>query len=83
MSELNPNHRATQAAHDQWHKIAALLMFKMGKKDIIIKTQEITSAFNEQLNISVQFDDNVGIILRLVDDKEAEALARREGGLLV
>ena len=81
--ELNPNHRATQAAHDHWHKIAALLMFKMGKKNVTITTQEINSAFNEQLNISVQFDDEVGILLRLVDDKEAMELARREGGLLV
>jgi hypothetical protein len=28
--ELNPNHPATQAAHDQWHKIAALLVVKLG-----------------------------------------------------
>ena len=28
--ELNPNHPATREVHDHWHKIAALMMFKMG-----------------------------------------------------
>lgn len=83
MTELNPNHKATQAAHDQWHKITALLMHKIGVKQIVIMTKEINQAFSAQLNITVQFDDNVGIILSLVNDAEAEALARKEGGLLV
>lgn len=33
--ELNPEHPATQAAHDQWHKIAALLVKKLGGKTVI------------------------------------------------
>lgn len=81
--ELNPNHKATIAAHDHWHKICALMMFKMGVREFVISPQEIIKAFDTQLNIAVQFDDEIGVRLFLVDEDQAMDLARREGGLPV
>lgn len=81
--ELNPNHKATQAAHDHWHKIAALMMFKIGVREFIISPQDIDAAFSSQLNIGVQFDDTIGVRLFLVDEEQARSLARKEGGLPV
>lgn len=83
MTELNPNHKATQAAHDHWHKICALMMFKIGVREFVISPREITEAFDAQLNIAVQFDDTIGIRLFLVSEEEAVQLAKREGGLPV
>ena len=83
MSERNPNHPVTRAAHDHWHKIAAIIMAKQGLKEI-----EITAADVELL------DGNTNIVLdergssktgtfkvRLVDNAEACRLAAEEGGL--
>ena len=81
--ELNLNHKATQAAHDHWHKIAALMMWKMGVREYVITPKEIERAFEAQLNIAVQFDDVIGVRLFLVDEKDAMRLARKEGGLPV
>lgn len=81
MTELNPNHPVTQAVHDHWHKIAALLMAKMGKRRIVIGPHEISNL--EGQNITIRFDDSIGIELRLVSDEEAARLVRKEGGLPV
>jgi len=83
MSELTPNHPVTKEVHEQWHKIAALMMVKFGKTKVIITPDEVFKAFKADLNITVRFNDEVGIELTLVDSKEAERLAREEGGLPV
>jgi hypothetical protein len=77
--EANPNHPATKAAHDHWHKIAALLMAKMGTNHVIISPEEIMGL--EGKNITVRFDDTKGIELRLLSEAESMALLRKEGGL--
>ena len=81
--ELNPNHPATREVHDHWHKIAALMMFKMGVKRYVITPDEVFKAFKADLNITVKFSDEQGIILTLVDSTEAGRLARQEGGLAI
>jgi len=81
MTELNLNHPVTREAHDNWHKIAALILWRLGKKRFIITPDEVYKAFKEDLNITVRFSDEVGIELTLVDSKEADRLARQEGGL--
>lgn len=84
MSELNPNHPATQAVHDHWHKICALMMIKFGLRTLTIPPDEVKRALNMDLNIAIRFDDEKGIELFLVDDAEtAKITARREGGLPV
>ena len=79
--ELNPNHPVTIEVHDHQHKIAALLMVKMGVTKTVITLDEIHKL--EGLNIAIHPDDRVGIQLFLVSDKDADRLARKEGGLPV
>lgn len=81
--EINPDHPATIGARDQWHKIVALLMNKLGLREVIISDKEVECFANTAGGsaVVIQFKDGVGIILRLLDIKEAERLAREEGGL--
>lgn len=83
MTELNPNHPTTMAAHEQWHKIVALLMLKMGVKEAVISPEEIARLEGSDTNIAIRFDDKVGIMLMLVNSTEARLLVRQEGGLPV
>ncbi|HVW78532.1 MAG TPA: hypothetical protein VHB45_13030 [Alloacidobacterium sp.] len=83
MSELNPNHPVTRSMHDQWHKIAALLMRKMGKDHVVISPSEVVQAHAGFEGITIRFDDLIGIELKIVSEAEAERLARQEGGLSV
>ena len=79
--ELNPNHPVTGQMHDHWHKIAALLMLHFGKNKVVISTNEVSQMQGK--NITIRFDDEIGIELCIVGDEEAAAIARREGGLPV
>lgn len=80
----NPNHPVSRATEDQWHKIAALLVLKMGTDRVVITSEDINRAFKREggVNITVRFTET-GIILAIVGDAEAERLAREQGGLPV
>ncbi len=80
MTELNPNHPTTQQLHDQWSKIAAILIRKMGTRHVVITQEDIIALSNTSSNIAVQELED-GLHLRLVDDVEARRLAAQEGGL--
>jgi hypothetical protein len=79
--ELNPNHPVTRGIHDHWHKIAALVMVHFGVTQVTIPISELKQL--EGLNICIHPDDEKGIQLLIVNDKEAARLARKEGGLPV
>jgi hypothetical protein len=84
LSELNPNHPVTESVREQWHKFAAVLIFKqLGAKGSIVITFADLEAFAAALpNGAVVCDTRNNVItLRLVDSDEAERLARLEGGL--
>jgi hypothetical protein len=83
IDEFNPNHPVTKAVHDQWHKIAALLLYEKGFRRWVIPEKLVRQLSDEPggLNITIRFIDGVGIELRLVTDTEAERLAEQEGGL--
>lgn len=81
MSELNPNHAVTREVREQWHKLCALVLFKTGKREMRITTEDITAmADSGYANITVWPKGDV-LTLALVSDAEAERLARKEGGL--
>jgi hypothetical protein len=81
--ELNPNHPVTSAMSEQWHKIVVLLMMKFNKPHIEITVDEIEKLASSNLGaVTIREKDNK-IILDLVSWKEAERLARQEGGLPV
>lgn len=85
LKSLNPNHSAVREAEGQWHKIAALLLLHFGKRQVKISLGEIERVAGDKkgVNIAVQFDDERGIILTIMDDATAQAVAEREGGLSV
>jgi hypothetical protein len=76
--ELNPNHPALDAARNLWPKIAAMLVEKLGG-DTVISLKEIQE-FNGRA-VTIRFDDDQGIVLKIVSMVEGELLAREEGGL--
>lgn len=79
--ELNPNHAVTSEVREQWHKFCALLLHKFGATEVSITAQDVESLQKSGLaNITVRATD-AEIILKLVDDDEAERLAKKEGGL--
>ena len=81
MNELNPNHPVTQAMHEQWYKLCAILLFKSGKTELQITADDIERFARSGLCNIVNHVKNEKITLRLVSDAEGTRLAREEGGL--
>lgn len=81
--ELNPNHKVLRQAHDHWHKIAALIMTKLGKTELEITMEDVEKISHGNVNIVL---DATGsgktdiLTVRIVDDKTAFELVRKEGG---
>lgn len=78
--ELNPNHPVTSAMNDQWHKIVALLMQKLGQKHIEISVGDVEKLAKNPSAVSVQTKGEK-IVLDLIPFSVAERLAKKEGGL--
>jgi hypothetical protein len=78
LMELNPNHPTTMAVSDHWYKIAALLMKKFGKDNVVITSEDMANMPPSAITVQ---DKKDGIYLRLVDMATAERLAKQEGGL--
>lgn len=84
--ELNPNHKVVQQAHDHWHKIAALIMVKLGLAELQFTPADVDkiAAGNVNIVLDARGEAKTGILtLRIVDDKTANELARKEGGRLI
>jgi hypothetical protein len=77
--ELNPNHPVTKGAHDNWHKIVALLMLHFEVSEVEISLQEIEMLASDdptkQLAV-VLHDTGKSLVLRLTSMADAERLAR-------
>lgn len=82
MSELNPNHPVVVETRDQWHKLAAILMQKMGRVEVEIFPRDVENLGNNQKGIVIDCRGGK-FVLRLVPMQEGERLAREEGGLPV
>ncbi len=82
--ELNPNHVVTQTMHDQWHKLAMLLMIKNGDDHVVITPKDIehlSQMFPGDLPAITVCEKEDGIHLRIISQAEGSQLARQEGGL--
>lgn len=75
--ERNPHHPTTNAIRDHWHKLAAALLIKYG--GTVVLTEADLKRL-EGANIVVR-DDKEGIRMYIVDDAEAERLAKLHGGV--
>lgn len=78
--ELNPNNPTTTAVRDQWHKLCAILIFKGNVREVEITPSDVARLEKEKLSIVADCRGG-NFVLRLVDEKEGERLAREEGGL--
>lgn len=74
MSERNPDHPVTRVLHDQWHKLLAIVMWKL-------RVHEITLAEADVQGFTVRFPDGsavvahdtrAGLRLILADPKRAD-----------
>jgi hypothetical protein len=84
MTELNPNHPVTEELHEQWHKIVAILMLKMGVRELELHPEDVIRAvdqFSGTMPVLVADARNNRFVLRLMSYDEALALMRSEGGL--
>lgn len=79
MDELNPNHPTTKAVTDHWHKLAALLMHKMGAAHVVITMSDLETLRPGTCIVVQELND--GLHLRVVDITTAEQMAREHGGL--
>ena len=79
--ELNPNHPTTQAARDQWHKICALVMYKLGVTYIEISSEDINAFTSSASNNIIVRDTGKKLIVGLANDADAAKLAKESGGL--
>jgi hypothetical protein len=74
----------TRAAEDQWHKIAALILHKLGRRDVVITAADIAAATGGDEMLCVVLDEQAdGLHVRLVTEAEGRALAKKAGGLPV
>jgi aminopeptidase C len=83
MKKLNPNHKVVRQADGQWHKIAALIMVKLGLIEVALTMEDVNKLSSGNVNIvlDARGESETGILtVRIVDDKTAEELARKEGG---
>jgi hypothetical protein len=81
--ELNPNHQVVRQAHSQWHKIAALIMVKLGLSELKLTPDDVAKITKGNVNIVLDARDESktgALTVRIVDDKTAAVLARQEGG---
>jgi N-glycosylase/DNA lyase len=81
--ELNPNHKVVRQAHDHWHKIAALIMVKLGLTELKLTLDDVNKVAAGDINIvlDARGERETGVLtVRIVDDKTADAMARQEGG---
>lgn len=82
MSALNPNHPVTQELGDNWHKIVAILMMRVGITKFTITEEDIDRLVLDGENVCVVADcRNGGITVSLHKESEAAAIARAAGGL--
>ena len=78
VNEVNPNHPVTRAIHDHWHKIAALLVLKLGGS-ALITSADVTALGTDKAVTFQELSD--GLHVRIVSLAEGEGLAKIHGGL--
>jgi len=76
--ELNPNHPTTSALSSHWHKIAAIILFKSGLREIRITAEDVAK-FQGLSIVANGLKD--AIVISLVDEATGREMARKAGGL--
>lgn len=83
--ELNPNNPIVVQAREHWHKIAALIMVKLGLTELRISPADLEKLAGGNVNIVLDGREEKAtgeLVIRIVDNKTAAELARQSGGRL-
>ena len=77
MKAINPNHPVTRATDEEWHKLCALILSKLGIDRIYIAAEDI-AALEARPGGTVMLchAHQESLELRLVTEQEAERIAR-------
>lgn len=78
----NPNHPVTRAMQDEWYKICAILVYRLGGSATITVDDIASFATYERHNVLCHVRKE-SVELRLVDDIEGAELSKRAGGEVV
>lgn len=82
MKAINPNHPVTRMAYDEWPKLCALILSKLGIDRIYIAAEDIAALeARPGRTVMLCHAHQESIELRLVTEQEAERIAREAGGL--
>lgn len=82
MTRFNPNHPVTQALDDQWHKLLALVLVKLGQERVVLTSEDVAAvAARPGGTVVIAHASRGSIEVRIVTEAEGEALARKAGGL--
>jgi len=77
--ELNPDNPIVKQTHGQWHKIAAMIMVKLGVTELQIDHEDVLKVAQGNVNIVLDARGESAkgyITIRIVDDKTAHELAK-------
>lgn len=84
MVEINPGHPVTDGLREHWFKLLAVVLHKYRRElplPVSISTHDLADfeAAWEGMGVLVAEEKDDRILLRIVDEKEAHMLARKEG----
>jgi len=76
----NPDHPVVKEMEQQWHKICAIIMFKLRQHEIEIDLEELEALANGPFtNIVVDTRGGTKLRLRLVNRENAERMIAEDG----
>ena len=84
--ELNPKHKTTVQARGHWHKIAVLILLKLGMTEMTLTKADVNKLAKGDVNIVLDTRDELTtgkLTIRIVDDKTAYKLALESVGLAI
>lgn len=82
MTAINPNHPVSRAFGDEWHKLCALILSKLGLDRIYITAEDIAALEARHGGAVILCHSRKDSIeLRIVTEEEAERIGREVGGL--
>ena len=80
LAVLDPNHPVSREIANHWHKIAALILWKLGRTELHISLEDVRAFGNAQRYVVLHAQDE-SMAISLVDKEAGERLAAEAGGL--
>ena len=74
--ELNPTHSVTIEMHDLWHKIAMILLDRLGVKELLITNADVEEFGRKYDGMAIMFHARKdGLFLKVITMEEAKRKA--------